>query len=105
MKKKRPGARGAVRRTSTRRPNAKTARPKGPPPQSKKNKKEAGALALLLTIGTRLVASTFTGLAIGYYTDRWLGTSPLFTLLLLVLGIAAGFYNMYRMAKRYGGSG
>jgi ATP synthase protein I len=51
------------------------------------------------------VASTFTGLAIGYYTDRWLGTSPLFTLLLLVLGIAAGFYNMYRMAKRYGGSG
>ncbi len=105
MKKKRPGARGAVRRPSARRPAAKTPRPQGPGRRGKKHKKttEPRALVLLFTIGTRLVASTFTGLAIGYYADRWLGTSPVFTLLLLLIGIAAGFYNIYRMAKRYGG--
>jgi len=70
----------------------------------KKSKKAPGALFQLFAIGTQLVASTFGGLALGYYLDRYLGTSPWLTILLLLFGIAAGFINIYIMAKKYGGS-
>jgi len=50
------------------------------------------------------VASTFGGLALGYYLDRYLGTSPWFTIILLIMGIAAGFINIYTTAKKYDGS-
>ncbi len=105
MKKKRPGARKVGRRPSSTRPVRRHEKVPGQARRRKQTKRAPGPLVLLLTIGTRLVASTFAGLAIGYYTDRWLDTSPYFTLTMLIVGIAAGFYNMYRMAKRYGGSG
>jgi ATP synthase protein I len=70
-----------------------------------KGKKAPAAIFQLIALGTQLVACTFAGLAIGYYLDRKLGTAPWLTLALLVLGITAGFLNMYKMAKRYGGSG
>jgi len=73
-------------------------------PDSQQTKKAPGAIVQLFTIGTQLVASTFGGLAIGYYLDRYLGTSPWFTIGLLLLGIAAGFFNIYTTAKKYGGS-
>lgn len=72
--------------------------------ESKKPKKAPGAIFQLFTIGTQLVAATFGGLAAGYYLDRYLGTSPWFTIALLLLGIAAGFINIYTTAKKYGGS-
>jgi len=52
------------------------------------------------TIGIHLVVSTFIGLAIGYYLDKRLGTKPWLLLLFLVLGIAAGFKNVYHEAKK-----
>ena len=52
------------------------------------------------TIGIQLVVSTFIGLAAGYYLDRWLGTKPWLLLLFLILGIAAGFKNVYQEAKK-----
>jgi ATP synthase protein I len=53
-------------------------------------------LARLSTIGVSLVAATAIGLAIGYGLDRWLGTSPWLTLTFTLLGIAAGFINLFR---------
>jgi ATP synthase protein I len=58
------------------------------------------ALGELSTIGLALVLSTVIGLAGGYYLDRWLGSSPWLTLIGLVLGIAAGFVNLFRSVKR-----
>ncbi|HEX9819407.1 MAG TPA: AtpZ/AtpI family protein [Methylomirabilota bacterium] len=58
------------------------------------------ALGELSTIGLALVIATVIGLAGGYYLDRWLGTSPWLTLIGLVLGIAAGFVNLFRAVKR-----
>ena len=46
-----------------------------------------------------LVLSTVIGLAAGYYSDRWLGTSPWLTMIGLVTGIAAGFVNLFRSNK------
>jgi ATP synthase protein I len=58
------------------------------------------ALGELSTIGITLVVATVIGLAGGYYLDRWLGTSPWLTLVGLLLGIAAGFVNLFRSVKR-----
>lgn len=51
-------------------------------------------------LGIHLVATTFVGLAVGYFLDRWLGTTPWLTMLFLVLGIVAGFKNMFEEVKK-----
>jgi len=53
-------------------------------------------LARLSTIGISLVAATAIGLLIGYGLDRLLGTKPWLTMLFTLLGIAAGFLNLFR---------
>src|SRR5438876_12009364 len=58
--------------------------------------KSVGELA---SIGMTMVLATVIGLAGGYYADRWLGTSPIFLLIGLGLGIAAGFVSLFRTAK------
>ena len=58
------------------------------------------ALGELSSIGLVLVVSTIIGLAGGYYADRLLGTSPWLLLVGLVLGIAAGFVNLFRSVTR-----
>jgi ATP synthase protein I len=58
------------------------------------------ALGELSTVGLTLVVATMLGLAGGYYLDRWLGTSPWLTLIGLLLGIAAGFVNLFRSVNR-----
>jgi len=47
-----------------------------------------------------MVASSFIGLFIGYYLDKWLGTSPWMTLIWLGFGIASGFRNIFILARR-----
>ena len=47
-----------------------------------------------------MVAATFIGLAMGYYLDKWLGTSPWLTLIFLAFGIVAGFRNIFILTTR-----
>ena len=47
-----------------------------------------------------MVLATLVGLAMGYYLDKWLETSPWFTLIFLVIGIIAGFRNIYILTER-----
>ena len=47
-----------------------------------------------------MVAATFIGLAMGYYLDRWLGTTPWLTLSCLLLGIVSGFRNIFILTRR-----
>ncbi len=57
-------------------------------------------LGKLSIVGTEIVVATFVGLAIGVYLDRYFETSPVFTIIFLLVGIAAGFLNMFREIKR-----
>ncbi|PIY85869.1 MAG: ATPase F0F1 [Nitrospirae bacterium CG_4_10_14_0_8_um_filter_41_23] len=58
------------------------------------------------TIGFTIVISTFVGLAMGYgldyAMDKWIGihTKPWLTIIFLILGIIAGFRELYRMATK-----
>ncbi len=70
-----------------------------------KKKKEDGALKGLYKIssmGIMMAATTFIGLGIGVYLDRYFDTKPWLTILFLLFGIAAGFKNIYQIAKEYG---
>lgn len=57
-------------------------------------------LGFLSSVGISMVAATFIGLAMGYYLDKWLGTSPWMTLIFLAFGIVAGFRNIYILTER-----
>lgn len=52
------------------------------------------------SLGWDLALPIFGGVLIGYVLDRALGTKYVFTLVLLVLGIAIGFYNVIRSIRR-----
>ena len=47
-----------------------------------------------------MVVSTFIGLGMGYYLDKWLGTNPWMTLLFLLIGIISGFRNIFILTSR-----
>ena len=46
-----------------------------------------------------LAAGLAIGVAIGYFLDQWLGTSPWLMILFLFLGMAAGIRNVQRAAQ------
>ena len=53
----------------------------------------------LSSLGLTLVFSTFIGFGLGWFLDKLLKTHPFLTILLLLLGIVAGFVNVYRSVK------
>lgn len=58
------------------------------------------SLGFLSSVGISMVASTFIGLAMGYYLDEWLNTSPWMTLIFLGFGIVSGFRNIFILTER-----
>ncbi|MEF2144779.1 MAG: AtpZ/AtpI family protein [Desulfovibrionaceae bacterium] len=57
-------------------------------------------LSLAGTMGLNLVSSTFIGLAMGWALDKWLETKPWFTLIMLIVGVIAGFRSVYQDTRR-----
>ena len=51
-------------------------------------------------LGFTLAISTFGGLAAGYFLDKYLNSSPIFTLTLFILGTAAWFYYIFSEVKK-----
>ena len=54
--------------------------------------------------GFELVGSIGISIALGYGLDTWLGTKPLFIIILFFLGVFAGFLNVYRVSQGLGSS-
>ena len=50
-------------------------------------------------LGIRLGISVILGLGGGLLADRWLHTSPIFTLIGMVLGIGAAMYTIWDVAR------
>jgi ATP synthase protein I len=68
----------------------------------KETKKAAIQMAYASSIGISMVIAIFGCLFLGVWLDRKLGTDPYLTLLFLLMGIVAGFRNMYLLIKRSG---
>lgn len=58
------------------------------------------SLMFASSLGIAMVAAILIGLYIGYQLDKWLETSPWFTLVFLLLGIISGFRNIFILSKR-----
>jgi ATP synthase protein I len=56
-------------------------------------------MGLAFRIGIELVAAIFVATFIGYYLDKWLGTKPIFIIILFMVGVVAGIFNVVRSAK------
>jgi ATP synthase protein I len=58
------------------------------------------AMGLGARVASELVAGVLVGGGMGWALDRWLGTSPAFLIVMLIVGMVAGFWNVYRLAAR-----
>ena len=56
-------------------------------------------LGLAIRIGVELISAIAVGAGIGYLLDGWLHTMPLFLIVFLLMGGAAGVMNVYRVVK------
>jgi len=59
---------------------------------------DAGAIGMGLRVGVELVSSLAVAVAIGWGLDRWLHTMPLFLIMFVLLGGAAGIRGVWRLA-------
>ncbi len=61
-------------------------------------------VGVITGLGWLLIASAVGSFFIGYWLDKWLGTTPIFTLSLSLLGTTAGSYkvivDIIRLSKR-----
>ncbi|MCZ8182309.1 MAG: AtpZ/AtpI family protein [Beijerinckiaceae bacterium] len=59
-----------------------------------------GAFAKAMRATSELAAGVIVGGGIGYLLDRQLGTLPIFLIIFLMVGMAAGFLNLYKLGMR-----
>jgi ATP synthase protein I len=64
----------------------------------------ASAMGLAIRILSEFVAAVIVGALIGWEIDRVAGTTPAFLIIFLLMGAAAGFWNVYRIAMKPPGS-
>jgi F0F1-type ATP synthase assembly protein I len=84
-------------------PDPQPHRTDGPPtdqPSERAPSLPTGAVEFL-TLGLTLAVTIVVCAALGYLLDRWLGTSPIFTLVGLVLGIAAAVMTAVARIRKY----
>lgn len=66
---------------------------------SQKSTENTGrAMSLAFRVMSEFVAGVIVGSLIGWQLDEWFSTTPLFLIVFLGLGTAAGFWNVYRLA-------
>ena len=66
---------------------------------TRQQRNTAAGIGLALDLGVRLGVSVFLGLGAGLLLDSWLHTSPIFTLIGMVVGIAAAMYTIWDVAR------
>jgi len=75
-------------------------------PSSSKDEKPKKQHPLFDSIGTasmlglHIVSGIIVGAIMGYYLDVWLGTKPWLFIIFLIIGIGAGFRNMWYDAQK-----
>lgn len=77
--------------------------PQATAPQGSSDVTRTGqAMSLGFRVLSEFVAGVVVGGFIGWQLDRWLGTKPWGLIVFLMVGTAAGFWNVYRIAAKTG---
>ena len=61
--------------------------------------KKVSPLGVAMKMGTEFVAAVFVASFIGFYIDKWLETTPVFIIVLFIIGSVAGIFNVVRSSK------
>lgn len=72
---------------------------------TQKNRRPFQAMALMSGILSSLVGCILVGIFSGRALDQWIGTEPLFLIIGLMLGLAAGIFAMLRLVNQFFSSG
>ena len=64
------------------------------------SKEDNKKLAAYSTVGLMFPISIGIGWVIGHFLDEWLKTSPYLTIAFVFYGIAAGFWNLFKVTKK-----
>ena len=59
--------------------------------------KNTDSLNIYYRVGTELLAGLIIGAGIGWTIDQWIDTTPLFLIIMFILGGVAGIYNLWRV--------
>lgn len=70
--------------------------------QDKQDRRQYGDYLSVSSIGIHLVLSSIVGCVAGIYIDKWLNTTPAFTIILFLTGLATGFRQIFKEVKRIG---
>lgn len=65
----------------------------------KETRKYAVQMALASSIGIAMILAIFGCLLLGVYLDKKFDSGHVFTVVFLIIGIAAGFRNIYALIK------
>ncbi len=57
-------------------------------------------LALITHLGILMTLPIFGGVFLGNWIDKKLGTGNIFLLILVVIGVASGFVNVYKVVMK-----
>jgi ATP synthase protein I len=68
------------------------------------NLRTGRAMGLGFRVLSEFVAGIIVGALMGWYLDDWLGTKPVFLIIMTMFGTASGFWNVYRLASAPTGS-
>ena len=63
-------------------------------------KVQVSPMGAAMRLGLELVVGVVIGVIMGRFLDNWLETSPLWLIIFVLLGFAAGVRNVFREAKR-----
>ncbi len=66
----------------------------------KKKNNQASGYGLGMKISLDLVSSIVVGVLIGLGLDNFFLTKPIFLIIFLLLGIVAGFYNLFKSVQK-----
>lgn len=81
----------------------KTARNKGVSPEAQERaEKDAQNKKVAYQASAEFTGSIIAGVLLGIGIDYWLGTKPWGLITMVFLGMAAGFFNVYRAMNNYG---
>ncbi|MDP8218456.1 MAG: AtpZ/AtpI family protein [Candidatus Theseobacter exili] len=64
------------------------------------NQEAFQSLWIIAQLGLVMVCTILTGLGVGLFLDRFFGTTGIFLVIFILFGIAAGFYNVWKVLKR-----
>ena len=64
------------------------------------NEPPPGALGIAFRFATELGSALLVGAGLGWLLDRWLHTTPILSLILGVLGFAAGLWDILRQLAK-----